>query len=74
MSGSYFGDSDVFANLEFPQQYNGRDLTAIAQENSTLFIMTSTVLAKIKSKFFEIYEEMKNLGLKRHKKHTIIIS
>jgi len=36
--------------------------------------MKSPILAKIKSDFEEIYEEMKNLGLKRHKKHTIIIS
>lgn len=36
--------------------------------------MKSNVLAKIKESFQEIYEEMKALGLKRHKKHTIIIS
>jgi hypothetical protein len=48
VSGSYFGDSDVFAQLEFPEQYIGRDLTAIAKEDSILFMMKSPILAKIK--------------------------
>jgi hypothetical protein len=36
--------------------------------------MKSVILAKIKENFYEIYESMMKLGLKRHKKHTVIIS
>lgn len=72
VKGSYFGDSDIFAE-RYGLSNTGRDTTAISHSNTTLFVMNITVLDKIKADFYQIYQEMKELGIQRYKYHFIKI-
>ena len=62
VEGSYFGDSDVFAD-KYNLSTTGRDTTAISHQNTTLFAMNLSTLDKIKSDFYEVYREMKDIGI-----------
>jgi hypothetical protein len=63
----------VFAQL---QKLNdrGRDSSAIAQSESSIFVMGLASLIKIEEKFSNIYTEMLELGVLRHKKHQVRIA
>lgn len=68
VSGSMFGDSDVFAHSAMIMMKDtGRDLSAISSEPSTLFVLNAFNCDAIKAHFPEIYEEMKEVGLQRFK-------
>jgi CRP-like cAMP-binding protein len=69
---SYFGDADIFAsNLGLLDR--GRDTMAIANLEATLFSMDLNLLENIKLEFPQVYDEMEDLALIRHKKHFIAI-
>jgi hypothetical protein len=64
--GGYFGDSEMF--LEKPI---GRDCTAKGDINreSIIFVMKLHQVHKIRDNFEEEYQQMREVGLKRHKNH-----
>lgn len=73
VEGSYFGDADYFAfatNLD----KRGRDTSAQAQGECSVFIMNKAEVLKIKQNFINEYREMAALGIKRHKIHQIRIA
>ena len=67
--GGYFGDSDIFASFTEGSYGAGRDLSAIADKDSSLFVLHIENLSKIKDNFADIFEEMKDVGVKRFKNH-----
>lgn len=52
----------------------GRDTTCIAVQECTVFILEKEEIASIKTNFRDIFKEMSTVGIKRHKKHQIIIA
>ena len=52
----------------------GRDTTCMANGECTVFIMGKDELDKIKVNFREIFKDMTEIGVKRHKKHQIRIA
>ena len=76
VSGSYFGDSDLFRSLsgEFGKP-KGRNLTAIGDDlESIIFVMKRPIVLKIKDNFDEEFQEMMKVGIKRFKHHQCLIS
>jgi hypothetical protein len=67
--GGYFGDSDIFASLSEGSYGAGRDLSAIADKDSSLFVLHIENLSKIKDNFSDIFDEMNEVGIKRFKNH-----
>ena len=67
--GEYFGDSDIFASFNEGSYGAGRDLSAIADKDSSLFVLHIENLSKIKDNFADIFEEMNDVGVKRFKNH-----
>lgn len=49
-------------------------MTAIASDNSTLFMMTPNTIEKMQYSFHTVYEEMKREGLTKFKRHKISIA
>ena len=58
--GGYFGDTDIFAQrLGYAETDLGRDMLAVSEMESTIFVLPSKVLALIEKEFFKIYKEMR---------------
>ena len=72
--GSYFGDSDIFAQTNGLSSFSGRDSSSICLEDSAIFVLDLDLLKIIKQSFREIYDEMEHFGIKKHKFHCIQIS
>ena len=72
--GGYFGDSDIFAGVSGGSYSSGRDLSAIADKDSSLFVLHIENLNKIRDNFEDIFDEMKEVGVKRFKNHQILIA
>ena len=52
----------------------GRDATAIGESECTIFVLGLNEIKKIKDNFDDIYKEMMEIAIKRHKNHKILIS
>mmetsp|Transcript_14880 Transcript_14880/g.25343 ORF Transcript_14880/g.25343 Transcript_14880/m.25343 type:complete len:149 (+) Transcript_14880:1850-2296(+) len=72
--GGYFGDSDLFCQMVGISQDKGRDSTAICDQECTIFVMPYTEIIKIKEVFGDVYQEMLEIAVKRHKNHQILIA
>lgn len=75
VQGGYFGDSDIFAQIKgIAPMYVGRDSSAIADNDVSIFMMRSKEIKIIRNSFPEIFEEMSTLALKRYKRQSIMIA
>lgn len=54
--------------------YVGRDSSAIADNDVSIFMMRSKEIKIIRNSFPEIFEEMSTLALKRYKRQSIMIA
>mmetsp|Transcript_21884 Transcript_21884/g.33956 ORF Transcript_21884/g.33956 Transcript_21884/m.33956 type:complete len:155 (+) Transcript_21884:2048-2512(+) len=52
----------------------GRDSTAICDNECTIFVLPESEIRKIKDSFEDIYQEMLEIAVKRHKNHQILIA
>jgi hypothetical protein len=52
----------------------GRDSTAVSCEESFFYQMDLELLSKVQDKFNHIYQDMLRVGLKKYKKHKILIA
>ena len=68
--GGYFGDSEMF--LEKPI---ARDCTAKGdvRRESIIFVMQLHQVHKIRDNFEEEYQQMREVGIKKHKNHQVLI-
>jgi CRP-like cAMP-binding protein len=69
VEGSCFGDSDVILNFG----KDGRDATAIADEEVQLFYITKIDLTEVLNDFSHIEREMSNVAMNRKENHSMLI-
>lgn len=68
--GGYFGDSDIFAQVQgIRPKHAGRDSSAIGDQDCSIFVLSVKEVRKIKDNFADIFNEMKEIGVKRFKNH-----
>lgn len=73
IEGSYFGDADIFA-IQMGLDNRGRDASATSVGDCSIFMMDKKTLMSIKENHNFEYIQLAKLGIKRHKKHQIIVS
>lgn len=67
--GGYFGDGDVLPNLSGHCNFKGRDSNCMGDKETTIFVLGLEEIRRIKRQFEDVFSEMLDLAIVRHKNH-----
>lgn len=68
--GNYFGDADLYSYYDNKIESKTRLQTAVANRASIVFQLKEQDILLIEDRFPDVYEELQNRALRRHKNHV----